>query len=107
MDFNNFFKEVKNDMLDLVKERFGQEGEKIKEDVGVFLDNSREKLERWASLMAQGAITPAELEVLLQSQKDILIMESLYKAGISNIRIGLFKNAAIKLVVDKAVQLVQ
>lgn len=103
MDFQLFFNEVKQDIISLVKEKFGQEGAKVKSEIEVFLDNSKEKLQRWASLMEQGAITPAELEILLQSQKDILIFESLYKAGISKIKIGMFKNAAIKLIVTKAV----
>lgn len=103
MDFKNLFKEIKGDILSLVKDRFGKEGDQIKDDIAAFLENSKEQLQRWATLLEQGAITPAEFELLLNSQKDILIIESLHKAGISKIKIGMFKSAAVKLIVSKVI----
>ena len=38
--------------------------------------------------------------------EDLLIIQTLEKAGVSKIKIGLFKNAAIKLIVSKAVTLI-
>ena len=103
MDFKELFATIKVDILDLFKDRFDQEGTQIKKDIDLFLENSKEKLERWTVLLSQKAITPKEYELLLQSQKDLLIIESLQKAGISKIKIGLFKNAAIKIIVTKAI----
>lgn len=106
MDFKELYKSIKAGILDLVKERFNEESSLIKNDVDLFLEQSKDKLERWGLLLNQGAITPTEFELLLQSQKDLLIIQTLEKAGVSKIKIGLFKNAAIKLIVSKAVTLI-
>ena len=103
MDFKTLFEELKTEILDLVKDRFDEENASVKNDIADFLEGSKEKLRRWTELLNQGAITPAEFEVLLKSQKDLLIIESLNKAGISKIKIGLFKNQAIKLIVTRTV----
>ncbi|WGK64115.1 hypothetical protein [Croceiramulus getboli] len=103
MDFEKFFKELKKDMATLVADRFSQEKEDVKNEVTLFLEQSKDKLKRWAQLLADGLLSPEEFELLLKSQKDLLVLASLHKAGVSKIKIGHFKNAAIKLVVGKAV----
>jgi len=106
MDFAKVFKELKSDILGLVKEKFGEEGNNIKDDVSKFLDGSKEKLERWTGMLARGVITLEEYKLLMKSQKDLVIMTALHKAGISNIRLGHFKNAVIKLIADKVKPLI-
>ncbi|MEZ4858745.1 MAG: hypothetical protein R2781_08030 [Flavobacteriaceae bacterium] len=103
MDFENLFKELKTDILNLVKEKIGPEGKNTKEDIATFLEESKEKLKRWTLLLANGVITKEEYELLLMSQKDLVIMKTLHKAGISKIKLGHLKNSVIKLIVSKAV----
>ncbi len=103
MDFKNLFESLKAEILELVKDRFDEEGLQVRKDIEDFLEGSKEKLNRWAELLEQQAITPAEFELLLKSQKDLLVIQSLQKAGISKIKIGLFKNQAIKIIVSRAV----
>ena len=106
MDFKTLYDSLKADILDLVKDRFDEGGEAVKQDIAAFLESSKEKLKRWTLLLEQQAITPAEFELLLKSQKDLLVIQSLQKAGISKIKIGLFKNQAIQIIVGKAVDAV-
>jgi len=101
MDFEKLFKELKSDVLSLIKDKFSKEGDAIKGDVATFFDQSKEKLKRWTLLLSQGVITKEEYELLLLSQKDLVIMETLYKAGISKIKLGHFKNTVIKLILRK------
>lgn len=103
MDFKNVFEALKTDILELVKDRFDEEGTQVRKDIEDFLEGSKDKLMRWTSLLDQGALTPAEFELLLKSQKDLLVIQSLQRAGISKIKIGLFKNEAIKIIVNKTV----
>jgi len=103
MDFKSLFEALKADILDLVKDRFDEEGTQVRKDIENFLEGSKDKLMRWTLLLEQGALTPAEFELLLKSQKDLLVIQSLQRAGISKIKIGLFKNEAIKIIVNKAV----
>lgn len=102
MDFEIFFKSLKTDLLDLIKERFQLESKEIKDEALAFLEGSRSKLQRWTLLLAEGVITQAEYEVLLSSLKDLMVMTALYRAGVSKIKLGHFKNAVIKLIMNKA-----
>lgn len=106
MDFETFFQSLKTELLELIKQRFNKESQEIKDEAFMFLEGSKEKLRRWTQLLAQGVITKAEFEVLLSSQKDLMIMTALYRAGVSKIRLGHFKNAVVKLILNKALILV-
>lgn len=106
MDFETFFQSLKTELLELIKQRFNKESQEIKDEAFMFLVGSKEKLRRWTQLLAQGVITKAEFEVLLSSQKDLMIMTALYRAGVSKIRLGHFKNAVVKLILNKALILV-
>lgn len=101
MDFEKIFKELKSELLDLVKDKFGEEGQNIKDDISAFFDSAKEKLKRWTKLFADGVITQEEYKLLLKSQKDLVIMKTLHKAGISAISLGHFKNTVIQMIVDK------
>ena len=101
MDITALLKEIKTEIVSLVKDRFNKESKAITNEITLFLNQSKTKLERWTSLLAQGEITPAEFEILLQSQKDLIEMKALHKAGITGIQLGHFKNTVIKLIFNK------
>ena len=101
MDFEKIFKELKDELLNMVKDKFGEEGQNIKDDISEFFDSAKEKLKRWTEMFAGGVITREEYELLLKSQKDLVIMKTLHKAGVSAISLGHFKNAVINMIVDK------
>ena len=101
MDFEKIFKELKEELLSLVKDKFDEESQSIKNDISAFFDSAKEKLKRWRQLFADGTITKDEYELLLKSQKDLVIMKTLHKAGISAISLGHFKNAVIDMIVKK------
>ncbi|HPF10754.1 MAG TPA: hypothetical protein PKW08_08095 [Flavobacteriaceae bacterium] len=101
MDFEKLFKELKDEVLALVKDKFDKEGQNITQDVSLFFDEAKDKLKRWSELLATGVITKDEYKLLLLSQKDLVIMHTLHKAGVSNIKLGHFKNAVINTVIDK------
>jgi len=103
MDFEKVFKDLKNELMDLVKDKFGEEGQNIKNDISDFFDAAKEKLRRWTEMLASGVITKEEYLLLLKSQKDLVIMKTLHKAGVSNIKLGHFKNNVINLIVSKVV----
>ncbi len=101
MDFEKLFKELKGDILTLVKDKFGEEGQNIKNDVSEFFESAKAKLKRWTEMFASGVITKDEYGLLMKSQKDLVIMTTLHKAGISKIKLGHFKNTVINLIMDK------
>ncbi|MGB5944063.1 MAG: hypothetical protein WBG71_14360 [Leeuwenhoekiella sp.] len=106
MDFKTLFDDLKTEIVDMVKDSFGDEGKNVKDDISLFIEGSKDNLERWIDLLGKGLITPEELELLLKSQKDLLIIQTLHKAGVSKIKVGLFKNAVIKLIVSKSISFI-
>ena len=106
MDFNTLFKDLKDEIVTLAKDKFGNQGNAIVQDLEAYLEHSKEKLKRWTLLFAEGKIDKEELTWLLQSQKDLLALKALNKAGISKISLGHFKNKIIGVVLSKLLLLV-
>ncbi|SDL82646.1 hypothetical protein [Kriegella aquimaris] len=103
MESEKLFKELKTEISELIKEKFGEESSTVKNEIAEFVDESREKLQRWTLLFASGQISKDELELLLASQKDLFVMQSLYQTGVSKISLGHFKNKVVGVVFTKIV----
>ena len=106
MDFEQLLKELKEEIIAEAKNKFGDEGKLILADLEDYLKSSKEKLKKWSALFIQGAIDKDELEWLLKSQKDLLVMQALVKVGVNKIKAGHFKNKIIEIVLNKLVGLV-
>ncbi len=100
MDFEALLKELKTSLLELFGEKWKDLKDESKKDVEQFLKESKEKLERWTTLLANGDITLDDYEWLVKSQKDLLLMKALHKAGVSKISLGHFKNKIIKTILN-------
>lgn len=98
MDFEAILKELKSDLLKLFGEKWEDLKDESKNDVEQFLNDSKAKLERWTLLLANRAITIDDFEWLLESQKDVLLMKTLHKAGVSKISLGHFKNKIVNTI---------
>jgi hypothetical protein len=106
MDVNNVLKEIKGNLLNLMGEKFDDLKSESKKDVQDFLDASKTKLERWTVFLASGAITAEEYKWLVESQKDLVVLQGLYAAGVSKIKLGHLKNSILNSVVNTAFGLV-
>ena len=100
MRTNDLIKDIKNSLVALVKSKYGKESKAIEKDIEDFIVQSKEKLIRWTELLEQNLISKEEFELLMLSQKDLFIMETLHKKGVSKISLGHFKNKAIQVVVS-------
>lgn len=106
MDFEKLLQELKDEIVTEAKTRFGDEAKVVVADLDVYLESSKEKLKKWTILFTNGAIDKDELEWLLKSQKDLLVMQSLAKIGINQIRLGHFKNKIINIVLTGIVGII-
>jgi hypothetical protein len=104
MDFDKLIKELKDEIVALAKEKFDEQGNEIVQDMQVYLEHSKEKLQRWAVLFQDKKIDKDELVWLLKSQKDLLLLKSLQNLGISSISLGHFKNKIVDTVLSKIVE---
>ena len=100
MDFGEIFDELKSKTIDLAKLTVKEYAEEAKKDALAFLESSKEKLERWTTLLAKGDITTDEFEYLVNSQQSLAQMKALTQAGLAQIRADQFKQGLLNLVVD-------
>ncbi len=100
MDFEDIFKQLKDNLFALVSDRVSDFTKEGKKDMKAFLEGSKAKLRTWTQLLADGKLTIDDYEWLVKSQKDLLVMQALYQTGTSKIKLGHLKNAVIRTIVD-------
>lgn len=100
MDFEKILQELKKSLISLFNDKFSEFSQESKKDIELFLNDSKNKLERWTSLLAQGKLTVEDFEWLVKSQKDLFQMKALQAAGISKISLGHFKNKVLNTIVS-------
>jgi hypothetical protein len=100
MDFDKLLKELKMALVNLFGEKWGELKSEAKKDIEQFLADSEDKLKRWTTLLANGDITIEDYEWLIESQKNLMLMNALHSAGVSKISLGYFKNKVIKTIID-------
>ena len=106
MDFKDVLKEIKGNLLGLMGSKFDDLKAESKKDVQDFLNASKAKLERWTTLLAAGNLTPDDYKWLVESQKDLVVLQGLYAAGVSKIKLGHLKNSILDTVINTAITLV-
>ena len=100
MDFDELLKELRKNLLVALGDKYSEYSNQSKKDIDAFLKVSKVKLKRWTILLAEGQLTEDDLEWLVISQKESLILEALYQTGTSKIALGHLKNKIIKIVVE-------
>ena len=100
-DFDSIFNDLKDGAKELIGLTLKNYKEAAEEDVMAFLNESKDSLARWTKLLAAGDLSISDFEWLVQSQKDLLLMNGLKQAGLAKIRIDQFKNGFLNLISDK------
>ncbi len=103
MDIEELLKLLKDELLKVLGESYSDYKKETKKDIEAFLEISKVKLERWTSLLASKDLTVKDYQWLLESQKDLLVLNALYQAGVSKLRLGHLKNKIIKTIVNTVV----
>ena len=98
--FEEIFNELTKNLKDLVNLTVREYKDVALEDGKNFLDSLRDDLERWTKLLANGELTTADLEWLIESKKDLTEMFLLQQAGLAQIRVDKFKNSLVNMITD-------
>ncbi|NRD21235.1 hypothetical protein HNV08_14345 [Winogradskyella eckloniae] len=106
MDIEELLKLLKDELLVVLGENYGDFKKETKADVEAFLTLSKVKIERWTKLLQAGELTGDDYKWLLESQKDVLVLNALYQAGVSKLRLGHLKNKIIKTIVNTVLAVV-
>ena len=100
MDFEKILQELKKSLTLVFNDKFSEFYKESKKDIELFLNESKDKLESWTSLLKQDKLTLDDFEWLVESQKDLFHLKALQAAGISKISLGHFKNKIVKTIID-------
>lgn len=98
MNRDRLIEDLKNKLKIIITESYKDNKSELEKDLNTFLENSKEKLERWILLLASGNLTEEELEWLLKSQLNLMTLQGLQTAGISKIKLNSIKNNIIKII---------
>ncbi|WP_264524823.1 hypothetical protein [Flavobacterium sp. N502536] len=98
MNNTPLLEELKSKLKVIITESYKDNKFDLEKNLNLFLETSKEKLERWILLFTSGDLTKEELEWLLKSQLNLSAFETLQTAGISKIKLNMIKNNIIKLV---------
>jgi hypothetical protein len=101
MDFEKIFNELKEEVVSMAKDKFGNQGSEVVADMKTYLDKSKDKLEKWGVLLAKGEIDIDEFTWLVKSQKNLLVLKTLEAVGVNQIELGHFKNEILDKVLEK------
>lgn len=101
--FDDFTEALKAGAKDLAKEIFDGYGEEAKNDTQAFLDKAKEDLQRWARLLAEGAITEQDFTDLVQAKKALAEIHALRQTGVALTKLERFRSQFMNLVVDTAI----
>ncbi len=99
MDSERTIKELTESLFYILGEEYSEFEAESKKDIENFINISREKLERWTELLSADAICIEDYEWLVMSQRNLLTLTELEKAGISKIRLGHLKSKMVKAIV--------
>ena len=107
IDFNAVAKDLEKGLAELALTSIKEYANDAKTDGQKMLDSLKTDLQTWTLQLANGDITPKNLEWLIKSKSDLIEMASLKHAGLAAIRIDQFKNSSINLIVSTLVGLIK
>ena len=102
-DFNKVFQNIKDQVGAEAETDLKQFSDQGKQDAQAFLDQSRDRLEKWMQLLADKQIDEAEFGWLVESQKAAAQMEALRKASAGSMQIEKFRDSVFQIMVNAAV----
>ena len=106
IDFTQLFTELENGVIALAKASFKSYINEAEQDAQNLLDGMKDKLQRWVLLLAQGALTTDDFELLITAQKDLVQMAALEQAGLAEIKAEQFRDSVVNLIVDTVLSVI-
>ena len=99
VDFDDIFKTLQTEVETLAKSSLKKYTKEAIDDGKKFLNDTKDNLKRWTTLLSQGTLTKQDYEWLILSQKDLAQMHALKQAGLSLGNVDQFKLSLLNVVV--------
>ena len=101
-NFEEFVDAIKEGVKQLAKENFDGFENEAKSDAEAFIEKSKQDLQRWTKLLAQGDINEEDFSDLVNAKKALAEMFALRQAGLALVKLEKFRKGFINLVIDTA-----
>lgn len=101
-DFAEFLSLFKARLIEIAQDTSRDIKEALLQDGSAFVQKTRDDLQRWTLLLAEGRLTKDEFEYLLEAKIDLAEMEALKQKGLAEIRIDELKQAVFEAIVGSA-----
>lgn len=102
VNIDNILKSIEQQSRSLAEKLFKQYTQEALVDVRDFLRKSTVNLERWVQELGRREIDKGEFKSLVQGQLDVAEMRALKQAGLAQVKIDIFTNGVLDIVVNAA-----
>jgi hypothetical protein len=106
MNINEILSTVEQKIVQLAKDNFKDLANDAITDGKQLLTTIKDDLVRRTQLLADKKITPAEFNVLILADEDLVEMTALTDKGLALAKIDAFKNGVFKLIIDTVISLI-
>lgn len=100
--FDDFVEALNIGAKDLAKEIFDGFEDEAKDDAKAFLEKTKQDMQRWTKLIAQGDLTKQDFTDLVQAKKALAEIHALRQTGVALTKLERFRTGLINLVIDTA-----
>ena len=106
VNYDQIFKEIGDNIISLAETTASNYKDEAIQDAEQIVADMSDDLKRWTALIADNQITTAEFEWLVNSEKSMLVLKGLEKAGLAAIRIEQFAGSVLNLIADAVLKYV-
>ncbi len=99
-NFDGILNEIEENLKSLVRITLRNYVDQAEIDIQEFLKLAAPKLQRWMRLVFLKELSYEELEWLVASQKELLVLQGLKQNGVSKIRLDQFQNSVLNIIID-------
>ena len=99
-NYDQIVKEIGNNIVSLAETTVSNYKDAAIQDAEQIVADMSDDLKRWTALIADHQITTAEFEWLINSEKSMLALKGLEKAGLAAIRIEQFAGSVLNLIAN-------
>jgi hypothetical protein len=103
--FDDFMEAIKDGAKDLAKDIFHGFENEARDDAKAFLEKTKQDIQRWTKLLAQGDLTEQDFSDLIQAKKALAEIHALRQTGVALTKLERFRSGLINLVIDTAFDL--
>jgi hypothetical protein len=100
--YQDFLNALKPAVQDLAKKTVADYSQQASADGQAFLDAQKANLDRWTKELADGELSKADFEDLVEGLQDLAELLALKQAGLAAARLDEFRTNLVNLVIDTA-----